>query len=158
MGLYLMFQVNINLTPNYQLLRNVVTLKNGKTYGLTQKAGNGKKVVELVKNGNLRFTGTNVSNSSFIQSDGNMYELLAAVAPQKLTAQNLTGFKGDDPVWDPTKKEIYSIPLDNASPIYRGNPNKLFAGEVSDAGIYVTATTEVSPEDTPAKPVRQDQR
>lgn len=139
------YNVALDEKSNYQQLRNVVTLKNGKTYALTQKAGGGKKVVELVKNGNLRFTGINVSNSSFMQSDGKMYELLAAVAPQKLTAQNLTGFKGDDPVWDATKNEIYSIPLDNAAPIYRGNPNKLFAGEVSDAGIYATATTEASP-------------
>lgn len=138
------YNVTAETYSNYDQIRSVATLSNGKTYAITRSGKSNfdsvRTVVELLPNAQPRQTGLNFGGGNFLRKDGGLWEVVWGPDPQQLTKRNLTGFSAGNPVWSATKSVVYSIPKTLGDPIYRGNLIKLFSGEVSENGVYVTAT------------------
>jgi hypothetical protein len=88
----------------FSILRNVITLSNGRTYAtLEDPAGQVHELVELPASGNLRFTGIRISTSEdfLIDRDGSLRTIHTGNVNDTIqwTHRALTGFSGDNPVW-----------------------------------------------------------
>jgi hypothetical protein len=110
-------------------LQEVVTLTNGRTYGLLQNrcaGGNDSEVFELTTNG-IRFThlfpsGTNVSACASLDTSGNAYIFTPGIA--SWYERVLTGFDGsNNPVFAP-KMLIASAPNGASNPVPRLTGNE----------------------------------
>ena len=86
-------------------IKTVVTLRNGRTYGLVQNHVTRKQaVVELPASGNLRFTGLEFPNSFTLYANGDLRSWSKKGAEQIISNQPLVGFDGSgNPRWgEPT--------------------------------------------------------
>lgn len=89
---------------SFQGLHTVVTLGNGRTYGLAWNFKSGKHaLVELPATGNLRMTGIEFPFNRTLYANGDTRLFTYTSPHQIITQQNLTGFDGsNNPVWGPS--------------------------------------------------------
>ncbi len=101
-------------TTNKKLL-NVITLSNGRTYGVNGDASNARILVELTFTG-LRNTGVNIGNG-VMNTDGSLTKFSGAYdtgSNVTYTKYPLTGFDGsNNPVWSTTGTLLATTPTNN---------------------------------------------
>ncbi|GEP97428.1 hypothetical protein CCY01nite_36880 [Chitinophaga cymbidii] len=127
----------------YNILRNVNTLSNGRTYALLRKLGTTKwEVVELPASGNLRFTNTLVEvDNTHLYPDGSLRKVtrLFLNQPTVWSKRELTGFDGaNNPQWGAFTTVAKTQPATASDPGYWGDANRLRPGEVTSSGIVLS--------------------
>ncbi len=130
-------------------LRSVTTLSNGRTYALTYDSitAQTKKwhVIELVNNGNIRFTGIQLTYNGVEQTllypDGSLRRMTRLVnLGQKTTwsKRTLTGFDANNnPIWSSDTVLAVSPPATPIDPGWFGNNNKIKPGEITSSNIIL---------------------
>lgn len=137
------YNVPIAWAHQYNILRNVNTLSNGRTYALLYFINSPSKwqVVELPATGNIRFTNvTWTPDNSQLYPDGSLRRLTRLVlnTPTIWTKRPLTGFDGaGNPLWGTAVTVAKTPPATNSDPGYFGDGNKLRSGEVTSSGIVL---------------------
>jgi hypothetical protein len=93
-----------NFFGAFSILRNVITLSNGRTYATMEDPGNiTHELVELPSTGNLRFTGIKFGTDEdfLIDKDGSLRTIITGGVNDSIIWKNrpLTGFSNNNPVW-----------------------------------------------------------
>ena len=103
-------------------INTVMTLSNGRTYGLVQNNSTNKMaVVELPSTGVLRFTGIEISKGTTLYANGDLRSASVANSVQTISKQSLTGFDGSgNPIWG-TATVLASSSAGTGDPYYRGS-------------------------------------
>ena len=141
---------SINVPGKYQgqfdILRGVATLSNGRTYASLKNATTGGfELVELVSGGLLRLTGQVISppsegGTTQLYADGSLrrtYRTTVGQA-QKFTQKPLTGFdSNNNPIWGAETTLATTPPATSDDPLYYGNQLKLRSGEVTSSGVVI---------------------
>jgi len=137
----------------YEGITCVVTLSNGRTYGLLRNFTTSKRaVVELPATGTLRFTGIEVSLATNLYENGDLRTWSSASSVQTITNQALTGFDGSgNPTWAaPTTLTVgtgsaarfngsFSGPGGARFPITSSNLMVSFSSDVTTTGMHLGA-------------------
>ncbi len=102
-------------------LNTVVTLSNGRTYGLALDTTTSKmQVVELPASGLLRLTGTEVTRGTTLYENGDLRSGSVSGGVQTISRQALTGFDASgNPQWG-TATTLASSAAGTKDPYYRG--------------------------------------
>lgn len=91
---------------DYKII-NIVTFPNGRTYGRVKINGVTYELVELVKDGVMRFTGILLGQYGFLNNDGSK---MTIVYPTKHIKYALTGFNAlNNPIWSSTPEYIANL-------------------------------------------------
>lgn len=125
------------LNDKYGRLRNVMTLKNGRTYALSNDNTNKlTQVLELPSKGNLRMAGT-IPNGYQLYADGSLRNVSGTKigAPEVWKERKLKGFTSEgNPEWEQDKVIATSPPLTKNDPAPR---NIRSMAEITSSGILV---------------------
>ena len=132
--------VPVNFFGSYNVLRNVITLSNGRTYAtMDDPSILLREFVELPSTGNLRFTGVQINSYDeyLIDNDGTLRIIITGGVndPIQWTSRNLIGFDNNfNPIWE-SPITIASSPITN---IRDPKPNDLSFPAKTESDILIT--------------------
>ena len=139
-------KVPANKDNEYQRMRNVTTLSNGRTYALFLITASQKwEVAELTPADTLRFTTKLINvatDSTFAQlyPDGSIRRIKRRYlnVPIKWIKQPLTGFDANhNPLWGSDSLLASTPPVTNRDPGFNGNATKLRSGEMTSSNLLI---------------------
>lgn len=147
------YPITLEFDNQYDRLRSVTTLGNGRTYALLHHKYSSNyhrwHIVELPPTGNLRFTGIEPSftGNQFdlsygFNDDGSLFRISSTdkgVSPN-WTKRSITGFDGsNNPVWGSDEIIASAPPITSVDPI---NENGLTANQITSSGMVVAHSPE----------------
>lgn len=136
------YSIPLDYDNNFNRLRSVTTLSNGKTYAMFSNSSISKwQVAELTSAGTVRFTGILIPiDNSQLYPDGSLRKVnvIALGQPSVYRKKNLTGFDAsDNPIWGPETITASTQPATFRDPGYWGSGINLKAGETTSTGVLV---------------------
>jgi len=136
----------------FEGLHTVITLNNGRTYGLLWNYTTGKHaLVELPATGNLRITGIEFPFNTTLYANGDLRSWSYASPVQTVTSKPLTGFDGSgNPIWGAATNlgvntggaryaGAFSGPAGPRFPVTSSNLMVSFNGNVTSTGRHLGA-------------------
>jgi hypothetical protein len=136
------YSIPLAYDSEFNRMRSVTTLNNGKTYAMFANATTSKwQVTELTSTGTLRFTGILVPiDNSQLYPDGSLRKLsvITLGQPSVYRKKLLTGFDGSaNPLWGTEVITASTPTATGKDPGYWGSGINLKAGETTTSGVMV---------------------
>jgi len=132
----------------YNRLKDVVTLKNGRTYAFLGRKGSktGRQVIELTSQHSVRFCGKTVPMDYSMDQEGDMYHISAfklGVASSWLKLK-LTGFDQDNnPLWGNENLVAATQSATINDPLMEGN-GTIYGSEKTSTNVFVAFNQRAS--------------
>jgi len=123
----------------YQRMRCVTTLSNGRTYTLVLRPG-GYSLYELPAAANLRNTGVTCGSTAALFPDGSLRSVNAPAVGGTVTwsRQSLTGFDASGNPQYSAATTMATAPATGDDPVWRGDTNHLPGGVTTSTGIIAS--------------------